>query len=97
MIYELTPIYDARQSFYAKALVQVFEGVEVLLSYTMPVAKYENGVLKLLEMWDYSPTTLRHVKEFAKQHNIFVNTKKDLLQYVWRNPFKVPSLWRDFF
>lgn len=69
-IYELTARYDSRKSFYHKALVTVDNGIHTLMSYETPVAKIENGKLSLLADWDYSHTTRRHVKEFARQMDV---------------------------
>lgn len=66
--YDLHPQYDARQSFYGKARVDDVNGDLTLYSYNTPVAKITNGKVELLPKWDWSQTTLRHVKEFLKQN-----------------------------
>lgn len=71
--------FDSRKSFYNKAVVVDTEDGKILESYQTPVAKVVKGVLSLLPDWDYSPTTRRHVTEFAKQTNTyeqFVEAKK---------------------
>lgn len=67
-VYELVPSYDNRQSFYNKARVDVHGDEQTLYSYNTPVAKIVNGKVELLDKWDWSQTTLRHVKEFLKQN-----------------------------
>ena len=69
-IYELTARFDARQSFYHKAMVGVTKNTTTLFSYVTPVATIKNGKLKLLDAWNYSNTTRRHVKEFVIQNNM---------------------------
>ena len=67
-VYDMTPQYDARQSFYGKARVEDNNGELTLYSYNTPVAKISNGKVELLPKWDFSSTTLRHIKEFLKQN-----------------------------
>lgn len=69
-MYELIARYDARQSFYHKAVVRVEKNKTTLYSYETPVAVVSKGKLKLLPDWNYSNTTRRHVKEFVKQQNV---------------------------
>lgn len=73
----LTCMYDARKSFYNKAVVVDIDGGKLLESYNTKVARVVNGKLELLPKWDYSATTLRHVAEFAKQ----TDTYEQLLAY----------------
>lgn len=71
MITYLVARYDARKSFYNKAMVEHSnDGTITLYSYTTPVAEIKNGKLKLLTKWNYSNTTRRHVTEFVKQNNM---------------------------
>ena len=73
--YELDCRYDARQSFYGKAKVVVDKGCKTLYSYDTPVAKINRkGELKLLSYWDYSQTTMRHIKEFMRQNGFKADT-----------------------
>lgn len=77
---ELLPIYDARKSFYGKARVTVdgFDGFggwikapgeKYLYSYNTVVCYIDaENTVHLLPAWNYSATTLRHVKEFLKQN-----------------------------
>ena len=66
-MYELSPRYDSRKSFYHKATVQVNDdGSKVLVSYITPVATISpDGVIVVND--EYSATTTRHVKEFLRQ------------------------------
>ena len=78
--YYLMPIHDSRKSFYNKAVVTVDNSahpVKIYLdSYNTLVAALEDGIHKvtLLPGWDSSQTTLRHVKEFLKQHGYKADT-----------------------
>ena len=68
MIYQLEAMHDARKSFYGKALVESGGGTLTLYSYGAKVAETQGqGRIALYPDADYSPTTRRHVKEFAKQ------------------------------
>lgn len=68
IIYNLEPQFDSRASFYGKARVEVDGDVHTLYSYGTAVARIANGKFEKLDMADYSQTTRRHVREFAKQH-----------------------------
>ena len=71
MLFELTPKFDSRKSFYGKAKIS-FEGDRrLLLSYGTPVAFIEpDRPPVMLDGWDSTQTTLRHVKEFLKQNDL---------------------------
>ena len=66
--YELTTRFDARKSFGGKALVKLetVDGVEhkTLISYGHEVVRKRGDNVSLTNKWDFSSTTLRHVKEF---------------------------------
>lgn len=67
-IYELTPRYDSRASFYGKAhIIEHPDGTKQLKSYETIVCEVSpRGVFKML--WDgRTQTTTRHIKEFRKQ------------------------------
>ena len=65
-IFELTPRYDSRKSFYGKARVIDHEnGVMELQSYNTIVSRVNNGKVEHLGKW--SQTTSRHQKEFERQ------------------------------
>lgn len=66
-LYELSAMYDGRQSFGHKAIVQTDGSTSVLYSYETPIAKIENDKVVLGPKWDYSDTTVRHVREFLRQ------------------------------
>ena len=75
---ELQAIYDGRKSFYGKAhLIESDEKVE-LQSYDTIVATYHKNENKFVLHGDYSPTTLRHQKEFANQLGFDFKNKKEL-------------------
>ena len=76
--YYLEPIYDSRQSFYKKALVEIKEDnisySELLYSYGTLVAIYTKDKITDLEQFNYlgyfSQTTKRHQKEFFRQKGL---------------------------
>lgn len=84
--YELSPVYDSRQSFYGKALVEETENRDkVLYSYMTIVSKY-NPKEKTAEIYggyaydNLTATTLRHIREFLKQNGMPTGTKKELIK-----------------
>lgn len=81
--FDLRAIYDARQTFYGKAVVIVEDnGSMFLRSYGTVVAEIQNkgdGIQKAIVYGDYSQTTLRHIKEFLKQNGFFADNKKQIL------------------
>lgn len=68
--------YDSRKSFYGKAHTLEESGVTYLISYATRVAKIENNELEIFGT--YSPTTLRHIKEFVLQNGFQSGTKSEL-------------------
>lgn len=78
-IYGLEAQYDSRKSFGGKAQVETDNaGTETLYSYNTPVVKIVKGKVTLLPKWDSSATTLRHVKEFLKQHDLKAESKEQI-------------------
>lgn len=92
MYTELKPNYDGAKSFYGKAYIETWGGWGQnvnLYSYETLVASIgyivnddgdEQFVCLLHENWAYSPTTLRHVKEFLQQFGFGKYTKREILQ-----------------
>jgi len=79
MTFDLAPRYDGRKSFYGKARVeQTDDGRLVLYSYNTKVAEIVNGVPIVYDT--YSPTTLRHIKEFLKQQGFKAETGKQIMK-----------------
>lgn len=77
----LEPRYDSRQSFYGKAYYTepARDGSITLYSYETPVVRIcADGEVELLPAWDYSATTLRHVKEFLKQQGYSAGSKAEI-------------------
>ena len=75
--------YDARKSFYKKAIVYKTAASDVLESYHTRICElYVNGELWIYDAF-YSMTTMRHVKEFLKQHNVRI--EKLLREYDCKN------------
>ncbi len=76
----LEPKYDARKSFYNKAETREENGETILSSYGVDVAKIKDGKVTLLPKWDFSQTTLRHVKEFLRQHGFKADSKVQMIK-----------------
>ncbi|QIW88629.1 hypothetical protein P59_260 [Bacillus phage P59] len=74
--YKLEPRFDSRKSFYGKAVVIEEAGVKQLRSYNTIVAEIREGEAEIFGT--YSPTTLRHIKEFLYQNGFEVGTKAQL-------------------
>lgn len=75
--YELQPMYDARKSFYGKAHVWEDDyGQKTLRSYSTNVATIKDGIAEV--HGTYSATTLRHIKEFLKQHGFTADSKAQI-------------------
>lgn len=89
---ELLAIYDNRKSFYNKAEVKKYYNKNnilvkyELLSYNTIVLTYKNNKIKLNKNINnnllFSNTTLRHIKEFIKQHFYLLDeeTQKTLIK-----------------
>ena len=78
-IYGLEAQHDSRKSFGGKAQVETDNaGTETLYSYNTPVVKIVKGEVTLLPKWDSSATTLRHVREFLKQHDLKAESKEQI-------------------
>ncbi len=77
-VYELKTMYDSRASFYGKANIIVNNRVTTLRSYETDVAYIKDG--KAHVNGTYSATTLRHIKEFLKQHNFKADSSKQIMQ-----------------
>lgn len=75
-IYELSPRYDSRASFYGKAHIKETPAALVLISYDTEILRLDKktNALKFLccDAWAFSQTTNRHINEFLKQ---FTNEK----------------------
>lgn len=87
----LKPIYDSRKSFYNKAIVTEnvilldggttlrADGEKHLYSYNTEVCYIDrNNNVHLLPKWNFSQTTLRHIKEFLKQNGIKAESKAQI-------------------
>lgn len=79
MMTELSPVFDTRKSFYKKAYVLTENDKIILISYSTRVAEIENRKAKIFGT--YSPTTLRHIKDFLYQNGFKIGTKKELLEW----------------
>jgi hypothetical protein len=75
---DLEPRYDARKSFYGKAIVRTDDGKKVLRSYSTDVAYIKDGKAHVNDT--YSSTTLRHIKEFLKQNGFEAETSKQIMK-----------------
>ena len=77
-VYGLKNEYDSK-GFGGKAQVETDnKGNETLYSYDTPVVKISGDKVTLLPKWDSSATTLRHVKEFLKQHDLKAESKAQI-------------------
>lgn len=70
----LKPEYDSRASFYNKAETED----DKLYSYGTLVAEIINGEPVLYPDWSYSQTTIRHVREWLKQHGFEAGSKAEI-------------------
>lgn len=76
----LEPRYDGSQSFYRKAeVVQTRTGF-LLESFRVPVVLISDKMVFLGTDWNYSRTTIRHVKEFLKQLGYKAESKEQILK-----------------
>ena len=81
----LEPRYDSRQSFYKKAYIVRDGKIVKLYSYDTEIAtinyrKKEGNRISLTWAWDYSNTTLRHLKEFLAQETGVHYSKRELYE-----------------
>lgn len=86
--YILEPRYSRRKSFYNKARVIIADDDDIILqSYTTNVANYNTKTKKFTKLWNgYSRTTMEHIEEFCKQHDIdFIPNKKNWLNLPYDN------------
>lgn len=83
--YDLETRYDSRASFYGKAKVEADYPEVRLISYTTHVAtiKFDGrpgeGIGRAEVYGTYSATTLRHIKEFLKQHGFKAENSKQIM------------------
>lgn len=80
----LEPRCDSRKSFYGKAKVLADYPVVWLISYTTRVAaiKYDGAIeghARAEVYGTYSPTTLRHIKEFLRQYGFRADSAKQIM------------------
>ena len=78
--YELSPVYDARQSFYRKACVHDTPARLELGSYETTVASIDKKTGKATVNDLYSATTTRHIKEFLRQNGCKAETAKQIMK-----------------
>ena len=77
-VYDLSPRFDSRKSFYHKAKVDTGKGDEnKLYSYDTLVAEIKNG--KPVVYGTYSQTTLRHIKDWLKQNGFKADSSKQIM------------------
>ena len=79
-IMELCPYYDSAKSFYGKAKVIEIENDVFLVSYATIVAFYNRETKIAQVVGTFSPTTLRHIKEFLRQSGFKAETKKQIMK-----------------
>ena len=79
-IMELCPYYDSAKSFYGKAKVIEIGNDVFLVSYATVVAFYNRETKIAQVVGTFSPTTLRHIKEFLRQSGFKAETKKQIIK-----------------
>ena len=78
-VYDLTPQYDSRKSFYGKARVDTDNnGKNKLYSYGTLVAEIKDG--KPVVYGTFSATTLRHIKEWLQQNGFKSGTSSEIMK-----------------
>ena len=81
-VYLLEPTHDGRKSFNGKAQVLIKENGDLILrSYNTDVAtiSWSSGIKKAEVYEIYSPTSLRHIKEFLLQNKFKADNKKQIV------------------
>lgn len=78
---ELETMYDKRQSFYHKAMVNKYDNGDAdLYSYGTPVAWIRGNTLTITTDEEYlTATTVRHIKEFALQNRFEADNKTQMV------------------
>ena len=71
---------SAAKSFYGKAKVIEIGNDVFLVSYTTVVAFYNRETKIAQVVGTFSPTTLRHIKEFLRQSGFKAETKKQIMK-----------------
>lgn len=84
MTTELTTNYDSRKSFYGKARVEANYPTVRLWSYETCVAELvyhgQPDSRPMAKVYGtYSATTLRHIKEFLRQHGFKADNAKQIM------------------
>lgn len=84
MLTELKPILSGQKSFYGKAQVMIKKDKLELYSYSTLVAEIKRDGKECKVLLDddgglYSPTTLRHIKDFMYQNGVGFGTKFDII------------------
>jgi len=75
---ELMPL-NGRKSFYGKAIVEDYGNEHKrLLSYDTPVCEIKDGKVKLLKDWNYSNTTVGHVRAFLMANGFYAGGKAEI-------------------
>ena len=85
--YNLIPKFENVKSYYDKTQVEFENNIKRLFSYNVLVCEInvEENTFYLYKDFNFSQTTLRHVKEFLKQHNSFWDYNKSRLEYIYNN------------
>ena len=113
-MYDLMTQYDSRKSFYNKAYVDTDgKGNDTLYSYNIPVVQIRGDKVTLLPKWNFSATTVRHVREFLKQHGFKAGSlaqiakdygstveescRKDLLKETKADEEEILDLWDEVY
>lgn len=77
--YDLRPMYDSRKSFYGKAVVMDYGDRKSLYSYETFVCEVKDGKYEIHNVFAFSPTTCRHIREFLQQNGFPYMTKQEII------------------
>lgn len=82
-IYELSPEYGGRNSYYGKAQIEVNPDGKTLYSYGTPIMTIKDGQIKMLcGEWALTNTTIRHIREFMQQEGLDPVPKAKLVKLI---------------
>ncbi len=78
--YELHPVHDPCASFHGKAIVEKDGPTEYLYSYLTMIAYIDAAGATVKPEGVATATSLRHTKEFLRQHGLPANTKAQIMR-----------------
>jgi hypothetical protein len=83
----LEPKFEHCASYYKKAYYKQFKDGEIrFYSYDTLICVVKGNEIRFTSYWDYSATTLRHLKEFLSQFTDLKRpSKDDIRKYIQEN------------